>query len=38
MIWQYGNRGRIDGIDTYVDVNVFNGEIEELKQLSIKEK
>ncbi|WP_159567324.1 glycoside hydrolase family 25 protein [Budvicia diplopodorum] len=23
--WQYGNRGRIEGIDTFVDLNVFHG-------------
>jgi lysozyme len=25
LIWQYSNRGHVDGIDTYVDLNVFNG-------------
>ncbi|WP_141506139.1 GH25 family lysozyme [Paenibacillus luteus] len=25
LFWQYCNRGRIEGIDTYVDINVFNG-------------
>lgn len=25
LFWQYCNRGRIDGIDAYVDINVFNG-------------
>lgn len=24
--WQYSNRGRVDGIPTYVDINVFNGD------------
>ncbi|HLM62575.1 MAG TPA: GH25 family lysozyme [Pyrinomonadaceae bacterium] len=23
--WQYSSRGRLDGIETYVDLNVFNG-------------
>jgi len=25
IFWQYANRGRIPGINTYVDLNVFNG-------------
>ena len=25
-IWQFTNRGRINGVDTYVDLNVFNGD------------
>lgn len=25
IFWQYGNRGHLKGIDTYVDLNVFNG-------------
>ncbi|WP_138753267.1 glycoside hydrolase family 25 protein [Paenibacillus sinopodophylli] len=25
LLWQYGNRGHVDGIDAYVDLNVFNG-------------
>ena len=24
-IWQYANRGRLPGVATYVDLNVFNG-------------
>lgn len=31
LIWQYCNRGRISGIDAYVDLNVFNGSYQELK-------
>ncbi|MDS0527164.1 glycoside hydrolase family 25 [Clostridium sp. SHJSY1] len=27
IIWQYSSRDRIDGIDTYVDVNVLQGEL-----------
>jgi lysozyme len=27
--WQYNNRGRVKGIDAYVDINVFNGKREE---------
>ncbi|MGO4374148.1 GH25 family lysozyme [Paenibacillus sp. MCAF20] len=26
LLWQYCNRGRVDGIDAYVDINVFNGD------------
>lgn len=25
MLWQYSNRGRVDGIDAYVDINAFKG-------------
>ncbi|HEX8905068.1 MAG TPA: GH25 family lysozyme [Longimicrobiaceae bacterium] len=25
VIWQYAARGRMDGVETYVDLNVFNG-------------
>lgn len=28
-LWQYGNRGRMDGVETYVDLNAFNGTREE---------
>lgn len=28
-LWQYINRGRVAGIDAYVDINVFNGNQEE---------
>jgi lysozyme len=38
MIWQYGNRGKIDGIDGFVDMNVFLGTNEELEDLCIKPK
>ena len=24
-LWQYANRGRLPGVDTYIDLNVFNG-------------
>ena len=34
--WQYGNRGRIEGINGNVDLNVFHGSFEELEQLSIR--
>ncbi|MUT67387.1 glycoside hydrolase [Paenibacillus sp. NEAU-GSW1] len=26
LLWQYSNRGRVAGIDAYVDLNVFNGD------------
>lgn len=32
--WQYCNRGRIQGIDTYVDINVFHGTEKELFDFS----
>lgn len=25
LLWQYSNRGRVDGIDAYVDINAFKG-------------
>lgn len=33
--WQYGNRGRLQGIDGDVDFNVFNGSAADLKSLAI---
>lgn len=30
--WQYSNRGRVRGIDTHVDLNVFSGDREEWKR------
>ena len=33
--WQYGNRGRIDGIDGDVDFNVFYGSYDQLLDLTI---
>ena len=33
FFWQYSNRGRVDGIGTYVDLNVYRGDWEQfLKQ------
>ncbi len=32
--WQYGNRGKIAGIDGYVDFNVFRGSREDLDKIS----
>lgn len=34
--WQHTDRGRLDGISTRVDLNIFNGNLEELMQLTIK--
>jgi lysozyme len=31
--WQYNCRGRVKGIKTYVDLNVFNGDMVELKKI-----
>lgn len=31
--WQYSNRGRLDGIEGFVDLNVFNGSKEEFQSL-----
>ena len=36
-IWQYGDRGRVDGIHGYVDLNVFDGSLQDLDTLGLKE-
>ncbi|MBL7813507.1 MAG: glycoside hydrolase family 25 protein [Saprospiraceae bacterium] len=33
--WQYGNRGKLNGIDGYVDFNVFYGSREELERICL---
>ncbi|MCB0599335.1 MAG: glycoside hydrolase family 25 protein [Lewinellaceae bacterium] len=33
QFWQYGNRGRLSGINGHVDFNVFNGSLKELESL-----
>ncbi|WP_230514044.1 GH25 family lysozyme [Limnobaculum parvum] len=33
LFWQYANRGRLDGIETAVDLNTFNGSEDEFKTL-----
>ena len=33
--WQYGNRGKLDGIDGYVDFNVFHGSRDELERVCL---
>lgn len=35
-IWQYSDKGRVKGINGKVDINVFDGEIEELKTWRLK--
>ena len=35
QFWQYGNRGRLHGIDGPVDFNVFQGALEELENFCI---
>lgn len=32
ILWQYGNRGHLKGIDMYVDLNVFNGNQKEYEK------
>ncbi|MDR1881411.1 MAG: glycoside hydrolase family 25 protein [Prevotella sp.] len=36
LFWQFSNRGRIDGISTLVDLNVFNGSREKFERLLLK--
>ena len=36
--WQHTDRGRVDGIKGDVDVNIFNGTLQELMQLTLKEE
>ncbi|BCU80955.1 glycoside hydrolase family 25 [Polycladomyces abyssicola] len=31
-LWQYSNRGRVDGIPTYVDINAFCGDIKAFRR------
>lgn len=33
ILWQYGNRGHLNGIDMHVDLNVFNGNEDTYKKL-----
>ncbi len=35
--WQHTDRGRVDGITGDVDVNIFNGNLQELNDLTLKE-
>lgn len=34
LMWQYSNRGRVKGINTYVDINVFKGSEQDLIKLT----
>ena len=36
--WQHTDRGRVDGITGDVDVNIFNGNLQDLNALTLKEK
>lgn len=36
--WQHTDRGRLPGIQTFVDFNVYNGSMYDLLQLCVKEK
>ena len=33
--WQYGNRGRLKGVEGYVDLNVFYGNLIELEGMTV---
>ena len=34
--WQYGNKGKLEGIEGYVDFNAFTGSMEELRSMTIQ--
>jgi lysozyme len=36
LFWQHNETGRVNGIDAYVDFNVFNGDSSDFKKLLIK--
>ena len=36
IFWQYNEKGNVNGIDAYVDFNVFNGDSADFKKLLIK--
>jgi lysozyme len=36
IFWQHNDKARVNGIEGYVDMNVFNGNIDELKKLCKK--
>lgn len=38
VFWQYADRGRVEGIQGPVDLNVFSGSMEEFKELLIQEQ
>jgi lysozyme len=35
IIWQHNEKGRVNGINTYVDFNVFNGDLFEFRRLLV---
>ena len=35
--WQYTDVGRVEGIDGFVDCNLFNGDLEQMMRLTIRE-
>ena len=34
LFWQYGNRGKLSGVNGYIDFNVFNGTLADLEALA----
>lgn len=38
ILWQFSEKGKATGIKTNVDLNVFNGSLEDLKKLAITKK
>ncbi len=36
ILWQHSQNGKIDGVEGYVDINVFNGSVDELRKISIQ--
>lgn len=36
--WQHTDMGQIEGVDGHVDLDIFNGSLEELMQMTVKEK
>jgi lysozyme len=36
LFWQHSEKGRVNGIDAYVDFNVFNGDSSDFKRLLMK--
>ena len=35
--WQYGDKGQLKGIDGYVDFNVFNGNLNDLREIILSD-
>ncbi|TRZ53443.1 hypothetical protein D4S03_01780 [bacterium] len=38
ILWQYNNRGRVDGINGFVDLNVFKGSREDFEKFILNDK